>query len=334
MERLPLTPPRQNHSYSQLLQLACQGHAEAIAALMNRNLKPQQITAKVAWEETCLHISLEAAQVHPPDPLIAAIRKTVQRIQVKTFCSLKVSFWQSGVQQCAWSQQWAIPQTPQPQSDGSSLLRDRSQHMPANPISIADWLNQTAQTELFQHLHPLTVAGSEEPESRFLRFAFSPTEMALLPLQNIRQIVTVQAQNILPVPAMPEAVIGIYNFRGEMLWLVDLGSQFGIHSQTTTEDFSPSHPSFPSTYSIPERSSQRQGGVMIVIQDQGKSLGLRVPKVIDIENHQLNQLKPPGSDLFPPGLLPFVQGYLVRSSSPVLDVSALISDRRLQAHIG
>ncbi|MCT7967037.1 hypothetical protein NG799_11885 [Laspinema sp. D1] len=48
-----------------LLELAKQGDAKAIATLMNRKLQPKGITAKASMKNDCLQIMLESAQVPP-----------------------------------------------------------------------------------------------------------------------------------------------------------------------------------------------------------------------------------------------------------------------------
>lgn len=46
-----------------ILELAKQGDPKAIAALINRQLQPKGITAKVALKDNCLQTMLESAQV-------------------------------------------------------------------------------------------------------------------------------------------------------------------------------------------------------------------------------------------------------------------------------
>lgn len=53
-----MTTPQSN-----LLQLAKQGDAKAIAALLNRQLQIKGITAKVFLKDNCLQFMLEASEV-------------------------------------------------------------------------------------------------------------------------------------------------------------------------------------------------------------------------------------------------------------------------------
>jgi chemotaxis signal transduction protein len=146
-----------------------------------------------------------------------------------------------------------------------------------------------------------------------LRFYLTEQETALLPLSPVKQVVKVPVLEILPVPHMPNCVLGIYNWRGEMLWLVDLAQQLG----------------FPSPF-INLRTSEVVSTIMI--QVDRIVLGLVVPQIVDIETHPLKQLQPPTAGLFSTKLLTCMQGYFVPSSSPVLSAQALIQDPLLQVH--
>jgi positive phototaxis protein PixI len=325
MTQVPLPSDRQSQNYAHLLQLAYQGDVTAIATLMNRHLVRQQITAQVAWERNGLQIRLEAARVPPPEPLISVIHRTILKLQVQTLKTLKVSCQLTGSDQVAWSHEQAIGLSSTVNAALGKREADRGQRPTAAPISLQDWLNQKAQASLVELIQPIPTANALEAELRFLRFSFSAAESALLPLSSIRQVMKLQPQTVMVVPDLPAFVIGIGNFHGEMLWMVDLGLQLGF--QGTTEEWDGLR------QSISTGASLAPGNWMaIVVQAQGKSLGLVVPQVIDVESHAPTQLQPPTMDLFPPTLLPFLQGYLVRSSSPVLNADALMTDRRLQAH--
>jgi hypothetical protein len=52
-----------NQTQPNLLELAKQGNAKAIATLINRQLQPKGITAKAAFKDGCLQIMLESAHI-------------------------------------------------------------------------------------------------------------------------------------------------------------------------------------------------------------------------------------------------------------------------------
>lgn len=79
----------------------------------------------------------------------------------------------------------------------------------------------------------------EQPESsedsgrsgeQYLQFRLYPDTTALLPIEYLAEIATVRYSAVIPVPGMPAWVSGIYNWRGDILWIVDLGFLLGLPS--------------------------------------------------------------------------------------------------------
>ena len=155
-------------------------------------------------------------------------------------------------------------------------------------------------------LSSLTLDEPLPPETRqrLLRFPLGEQDSALLPLEQIAEINRVNVAEILPVPEMHDCIFGICNWRGEMLWLVDLNHLLGG---------SP----------LSEGGQMLASPVAMVIQVNHQYLGLVVQQVNDIELHDLQQLQPAAMGLFPPKLLPFVLGALPGGNGTVLDVTAI-----------
>lgn len=152
-----------------------------------------------------------------------------------------------------------------------------------------------------------------ETGERLLRFPLGDQDNALLPLNQITEIVRVNVAEILPVPEMPNQVLGICNWRGEMLWLIDLNHLVGCL------------PLF-------QQRPVLVPPVVMVVQVNGQSVGLVVPQVNDIELHDLQQLQPAAVGLFPPKLLPFVLGAIRGGNGIVLDVTAIAQYPLWQIH--
>ncbi|MGQ4650078.1 chemotaxis protein CheW [Lyngbya aestuarii] len=167
----------------------------------------------------------------------------------------------------------------------------------------------TATDPDFLTLEPLP----PETRQRLLRFPLGRQESALLPLEQITEVISVELTQILPVPAMSNCVLGICNWRGEMLWLVDLNHLVGC----------------PPLFKLLRVAVSP---VAMVIQVNQQHVGLVVQQVNDIELHELQQLQTAASGLFPPKLMPFVLGVLPENGSPVLDVAAVASSRLLQVN--
>jgi positive phototaxis protein PixI len=155
----------------------------------------------------------------------------------------------------------------------------------------------------------------EAPDAgqKFLRFQLCPNHTALLAVDDIAAVLPVTATDVLAVPHMPPCVLGIYDWRGEVLWLTDLASQIGL-AQLSPSD------------------SRLTAFMTIVVQSQGRQLGLAVPEVYDIEQHDPQHLHLPSPDLFSPQISPFMKGYLTSDRSTVLDVATILQDPQLHIH--
>ncbi|MGF1514639.1 MAG: chemotaxis protein CheW [Elainellaceae cyanobacterium] len=144
-----------------------------------------------------------------------------------------------------------------------------------------------------------------DTRQRLLRFQLNTQDSGLLRLEDIAEVLQIAVASILPVPGVPEEVLGICNWRGNMLWLVDFGSLTGY----------------------PALLSQAVGLTsltVLVIQVQGKAVGLGVSQFDDIELHDLNQLQPLALDLFPTKLYPFIAGVLPGDGGVVLNAPSII----------
>lgn len=64
-----------------LLELAKQGDAQAIAALMNRQLQTRQILAKAELKEGCLQLLLESSTVPPQEQLVSYIWNALKKLE-------------------------------------------------------------------------------------------------------------------------------------------------------------------------------------------------------------------------------------------------------------
>ncbi|MDJ0569427.1 MAG: chemotaxis protein CheW [Pleurocapsa sp. MO_192.B19] len=59
--------------------------------------------------------------------------------------------------------------------------------------------------------------------AQFLRLNLVSETIALLPTEKVTQVLTIPIDRVVPMPHMAPWVIGAYNHRGEILWLVDIG---------------------------------------------------------------------------------------------------------------
>jgi positive phototaxis protein PixI len=116
-------------------------------------------------------------------------------------------------------------------------------------------------------------------EQKFLSFNLGAKDTAVISLQHITEVLQVSLTEICGVPQMPSCVLGIYNWRGEMLWLVDLQDMLGYT---------------PLSQGVNLLSKM----MALVVQNEGKYLGILVRQVIDIEWLDTKQIKLPNAELF------------------------------------
>jgi positive phototaxis protein PixI len=140
-------------------------------------------------------------------------------------------------------------------------------------------------------------------EKKFLTFSLGSEDNAVIPLAKISEVLQVSLSEVCVVPQMHSCVIGIYNWRGEMLWLVDLEKMLGY-----------------SSFSYNQLVTKMMA---IVIQHEGKSLGLLVRQLTDIESLDSEQMKPVNDELFSPEISQFLEGYFIQAGeSIVLSINA------------
>jgi positive phototaxis protein PixI len=61
----------------------------------------------------------------------------------------------------------------------------------------------------------------------YIKFWLDPQTPAVLPMQDIQEVVTLPAERLTAMPTMPMAMLGLINRRSRVLWLVDLGLLLG-----------------------------------------------------------------------------------------------------------
>jgi positive phototaxis protein PixI len=147
-----------------------------------------------------------------------------------------------------------------------------------------------------------------ETKQKFLSFNLGNNDLAVIQLQHIAEVLQVSLTEICGVPQMPNCVLGIYSWRGEMLWLVDLEEMLG----------------YPP---LLEGANLASKMMAIILENNGKNLGLVVRQLTDIEWLNPEKMNPPSAELFYSAMSPFVEGYFINSEEALvfnLDALAII----------
>ncbi|MBU7585632.1 MAG: purine-binding chemotaxis protein CheW [Nostoc sp. TH1S01] len=147
-----------------------------------------------------------------------------------------------------------------------------------------------------------------ETQQKFLGFTLGSNDKAVISLQHITEVLQVSLVDICGVPQMPSYVLGIYNWRGEMLWLVDLEEMLGYPSILPGANF-------------------LSKMMAVILEVDGKNLGLLVRSLMDIEWLEPEQIKLPSADFFSPKVAAFLQGYFINALEEMvfnLDAAAIV----------
>jgi positive phototaxis protein PixI len=55
----------------------------------------------------------------------------------------------------------------------------------------------------------------------YLNFQITTQHLGMLPTDQLVEVITLAPQQIIPIPEMPPNVLGVYNWRGEVIWIID-----------------------------------------------------------------------------------------------------------------
>lgn len=152
-----------------------------------------------------------------------------------------------------------------------------------------------------------TDSNSSQATQQFLRLYLMPDTTALLPIQQVTEVLIIPKGQIVPISHMPPWVMGVYNWRGEILWMIDMAHLVGLtpwHQQESNV----------STYTaivLQGHSNQAKANLM---------LGLIANRVEDIEWCNPDLIQSPPSSALTPELIPFLRGYWLKSNGDMLAV--------------
>ncbi|MEM9544237.1 MAG: chemotaxis protein CheW [Cyanobacteria bacterium P01_E01_bin.42] len=280
-----------------ILQLVREGNPKAIASLFNHKLKTRGIGARVAWQGNILRINLEAAGIPDRAFSLAIIEKGLKQLRIQSLNGAEIAGYVKGQSsKPAWQERLEI--------DNTRIA-----------IDLESWLESGSSlddsiVEFSLEEQPPTKDGRGDRalpppprEEKFLSCQIAIENAALFPVENIQEILRISPAQILAIPDMPEFVLGIYNWRGEMLWILDLDRQLGVGDVGDTLETSLN---------------------VIVVHIENRVLGLVVKGVDEIESLDPKRFQSPVG-LFAPQLERFIAGYLQQTGRVVLNPQTIVN---------
>ncbi|NEO29429.1 MAG: purine-binding chemotaxis protein CheW [Symploca sp. SIO3C6] len=158
---------------------------------------------------------------------------------------------------------------------------------------------------------PSADSHSSRETEQYLRFYLEPDTNALLPILQLAEVLNVPIAQIVPIAHMPAWVMGVYNWRGEILWMVDLGHLVGL-----TPCYQQAINTSTYTTIVLQATSKNTKST----KAKSQMLGVIVNRIEDIEWCDSHQIQSPPSSTITPELLPFLRGYWLKSDDDMLAV--------------
>lgn len=133
-------------------------------------------------------------------------------------------------------------------------------------------------------------------QQQFLRFRLLPDLTALIEIDaigstkdveierhlRVTELVNIQIDRVVPMPHLPPAVMGVYNWRGEILWIVDLAMLLGTAIGTRR------YRSLQPTIILASTTSDGSPAAM----EREQTIGLVVDEIAEIEWYQPDLIRP------------------------------------------
>ena len=162
-------------------------------------------------------------------------------------------------------------------------------------------LENAEEVKNTEELNEATASGES-----FLRFYLLSDLSVLLSVHQLAEILTLSLGQIVPMFEMPPWVMGVHNWRGEVLWIIDLNHFLGLTPWYQQPDYNSKH-----TVVVLKSQAQTNSA------DAPKEavLGLVVNRVEDMVSCDPESIQPLGDPLLAdrlaamPEIQPFLRGY-------------------------
>ena len=198
-----------------------------------------------------------------------------------------------------------------------------------------DGVNSASDSQTRQS--SLVVEPAARNRQQFLRFSIQPGSMALIEIDRVMELVNIPISRVVPMPHLPPAVRGVYNWRGDILWIVDLAVLLGGGKEVSRK-YRSLQPIviLSSTTAMPERSSL---GSTTLDHQADSAIGVIVEEIIEIEWCDLELISPNLPTSIDPELAKWMRGiwesptgenFLVLDATAILDrVDVRVSPDRI-----
>jgi positive phototaxis protein PixI len=136
-------------------------------------------------------------------------------------------------------------------------------------------------------------------------------QQALLPTQQLFEIVKASLTEITAISGLAPSVMGIYNWRGDVIWVIDLASLLGYK------------PLYAQQY---EQEKLQDKCHIVFLRNQDNVIGLAVPRVGQIVKCDISTIQTSALTFANPAMMKACQGYWLSGAEEtflVLDGDAI-----------
>ena len=133
----------------------------------------------------------------------------------------------------------------------------------------------------------------------YLRFQLEQQTPAILSMEYAQEVLIVPVRRITPMPNMPECVLGLLNWRNQVLWAIDLALMLKLQPLMTTA----------------------QQYHMVIIRVGQVPLGLVVQEVKGVTRFTTDSIQSP-IEVVTSGLIPYLYGCILQKQEILLVLNA------------
>jgi positive phototaxis protein PixI len=178
-------------------------------------------------------------------------------------------------------------------------------------------------TQQLSSLQTILAQGqSQSGELQFLTFPLGEDTSAMLPVTQLAEVLSLAYAQIMPIPDLESWILGVYNWRGEMLWVVDLAGLVGLP---------PLHQQLRNASNCKVMVSK----IKPSLDAAPIYLGLAVKGVEDMYWCGIDEIKSAPNTAITAGLTPYLAGYTLSPSGQMLmALDAAAMTERINARAG
>ena len=151
-------------------------------------------------------------------------------------------------------------------------------------------------------------SSNSEQQQQFLRFNLVPNNNLMIALKEIAAVLKIPLGQIVPIPEMPSWVMGVYNWRGQIVWMIDMGQLLGFTPWYQQSLVASTHKAIV----IHPRNQNQQS------RSSGDLIGLIVSDVDEIEICDVNLINSPPASAVTDELAPYLRGYWIKDDGDII----------------